>query len=66
MTRTPGLSGRSPDMADAWALSHPYGWRARLGVIVPPTNTVNEAEWHRMAPAAPQTRRSENTFLASR
>ncbi len=27
-----------------------YGWRARLGLIVPPTNTVNEAEWHRMAP----------------
>ena len=27
-----------------------YGWRARLGVIVPPTNTVNEAEWQRMAP----------------
>ena len=27
-----------------------YGWRAKLGVIVPPTNTVNEAEWHRMAP----------------
>lgn len=22
-----------------------YGWRARLGLIVPPTNTVNEAEW---------------------
>lgn len=27
-----------------------YGWRAKLGVIVPPTNTVNEAEWNRMAP----------------
>jgi len=27
-----------------------YGWRARLGVIVPPTNTVNEAEWGLMAP----------------
>lgn len=22
-----------------------YGWQARLGLIVPPTNTVNEAEW---------------------
>lgn len=22
-----------------------YSWRARLGLIVPPTNTVNEAEW---------------------
>jgi maleate isomerase/arylmalonate decarboxylase len=27
-----------------------YGWRAKLGVIVPPTNTVNEAEWRIMAP----------------
>ncbi len=28
----------------------PYGFRAKLGLIVPPTNTVNEAEWARMAP----------------
>jgi maleate isomerase/arylmalonate decarboxylase len=27
-----------------------YGGRAKLGVIVPPTNTANEAEWNRMAP----------------
>lgn len=27
-----------------------YGARAKLGVIVPPTNTANEAEWNRMAP----------------
>ena len=27
-----------------------YGWRARLGLIVPPTNTVNEAEWSRQMP----------------
>lgn len=27
-----------------------YGWRAKLGLIVPPTNTVNEAEWQIMAP----------------
>jgi maleate cis-trans isomerase len=27
-----------------------YGPRARLGLIVPPTNTVNEAEWQRMMP----------------
>lgn len=34
-------------------LSEPtvYGARAKLGVIVPPTNTANEAEWNRMAPA---------------
>lgn len=27
-----------------------YGWRAKIGLIVPPTNTVNEAEWARMMP----------------
>lgn len=34
-------------------MSHPtvYGARAKLGVIVPPTNTANEAEWNRLAPA---------------
>jgi maleate cis-trans isomerase len=29
----------------------PYGYRAKIGVIVPPTNTVNEAEWARVVPA---------------
>jgi len=28
-----------------------YGARARIGLIVPPTNTANEAEWHSMTPA---------------
>ena len=28
----------------------PYGWRAKLGVIVPPTNSVNEGEWGAMLP----------------
>jgi maleate isomerase/arylmalonate decarboxylase len=28
-----------------------YGARAKLGLIVPPTNTVNEAEWWRLVPA---------------
>lgn len=28
-----------------------YGSRARIGLIVPPTNTANEAEWNTMAPA---------------
>lgn len=28
-----------------------YGSRARIGVIVPPTNTANEAEWHALTPA---------------
>jgi maleate cis-trans isomerase len=27
-----------------------YGFRARLGLIVPPTNTTNESEWMRMVP----------------
>ena len=27
-----------------------YGYRARIGLIVPPTNTVNEAEWGRTIP----------------
>ena len=27
-----------------------YGRRAKLGVIVPPTNTANEAEWNQMIP----------------
>lgn len=31
---------------------HPstYSYRAKLGLIVPPTNTVNEAEWAQMVP----------------
>ena len=28
-----------------------YGARARIGLIVPPTNTVNESEFHRAVPA---------------
>ncbi|MFN0162544.1 MAG: decarboxylase [Burkholderiales bacterium] len=31
-------------------MAHPYGYRARIGLIVPPTNTVNEAEWARLMP----------------
>ena len=30
---------------------HPIGARAKVGVIVPPSNTVNEAEFNRFAPA---------------
>ena len=32
-------------------LTRPVGWRARIGVIVPLTNTMNEAEFNRMKPA---------------
>ena len=28
----------------------PIGWRARIGVIVPPSNTGNEAEFNRLKP----------------
>lgn len=38
-------------MKDANRVGTVYGARARIGVIVPPTNTANEAEWNRMAPA---------------
>jgi len=31
--------------------SSTYSWRAKIGVIVPPTNTVNEAEWNAVVPA---------------
>jgi len=30
--------------------SGPYGYRAKIGVIVPPTHTVNEAAWARLIP----------------
>ena len=34
----------------ALANKQPIGWRAKIGVIVPPSNTVNEAEFNRKAP----------------
>ena len=30
--------------------ARPGGWRARIGVIVPPSNTVNETEFNRLRP----------------
>lgn len=36
--------------ATEWPDHSTYGWRARIGLIVPPTNTANEAEWSRMLP----------------
>lgn len=32
------------------ALYSPYGWKAKIGLIVPSTNTVNEPEFWRLAP----------------
>ena len=40
----------APDERSAWPDHATYGWRARLGLIVPPTNTANEVEWHRVLP----------------
>ena len=37
-------------MPNAFSAETSYGTRAKLGLIVPPTNTVNEAEWHTMLP----------------
>ena len=34
----------------AVAMYSPYGWRAKIGLIVPSTNTVNEPEFWRLAP----------------
>ena len=32
------------------ALYSPYGWKAKIGLIVPSTNTINEPEFWRLAP----------------
>ncbi|MBT3991824.1 MAG: decarboxylase [Rhodospirillaceae bacterium] len=37
-------------MANSFSAETTYGQRAKLGLIVPPTNTVNEAEWAQMMP----------------
>lgn len=37
-------------MANLFSADTTYGTRAKLGLIVPPTNTVNEAEWQTMVP----------------
>lgn len=34
----------------AVALYSPYGWKAKIGLIVPSTNTISEPEFWRMAP----------------
>ena len=37
-------------MANSFSAETTYGQRAKLGLIVPPTNTVNEAEWNSAVP----------------
>ena len=37
-------------MVNLFSANTTYGKRAKLGLIVPPTNTVNEAEWSAMVP----------------
>lgn len=34
----------------AIAMYSPYGWKAKIGLIIPSTNTSNEPEFYRMAP----------------
>jgi maleate isomerase len=43
------MVNRRPGMDDLARLQ-PAGWRARIGVVTPHSNTVNEAEFHRLAP----------------
>jgi maleate cis-trans isomerase len=42
----------APEPASLRMLSHydPYGWMAKIGLIVPASNTVNSHEWSLMAP----------------
>src|SRR5258708_15684323 len=34
----------------ALQLSRPYGWRAKIGLITPSSNNINEPEFYRLAP----------------
>jgi maleate cis-trans isomerase len=49
----PGTSdedGSSPSSIKAVSMYDPYGWMAKIGLILPSTNTVNAHEWGLMAP----------------
>ncbi|WP_316980136.1 maleate cis-trans isomerase family protein [Shumkonia mesophila] len=55
-TRLPGGLGVEPariagTTMKAVQMYSPYGYRAKIGLIVPSTNTANEPEFYRMAPA---------------
>lgn len=43
------VAGR-PEM-QALQLSRPYGWRAKIGLVTPSSNNVNEPEFYRLAPS---------------
>lgn len=48
----PAKAGQSPIPSSIKAVSlyDPYGWMAKIGLVVPSTNTVNAHEWTLMAP----------------
>ena len=46
----PGASGAERTDTKALALYSPYGWRGKIGLICPSTNTSIEPEFHAMAP----------------
>ena len=49
------------------AVSHysPYGWRGRIGLIVPSTNTINEPEFARLVPRGVAVHSARATLLGS-
>lgn len=50
-TIRPGSLASDASLAlKSMAAYSPYGWRAKLGVIVPSTNTATEGEWRHMVP----------------
>ncbi len=43
----------------------PYGWRGRIGLIVPSTNTINEPEFARLTPRGVAVHTARATLLGS-
>lgn len=41
----------------------PYGWRGKIGLIVPSTNTINEPEFYRLAPKGVTIHTARATLL---
>ena len=44
------MTGSNQDRRAPWRDYHPYSWRCRVGMIVPPNNTIGEIEFARLAP----------------